>query len=159
MSTIFHDILFLRTFYLISTLSDYWGKCHLAFLEVAGKTGCFPATSCAPKYVFTHNIGINSPLEIGHWSARQEGRQNLVSVLKILVVQGEFCSRKLSDILSYRLDILHSTCTISEHNLIRWFHWVHRWDRIPKGLWVQGAGLKLFIDPVNLLVHWVLCLT
>jgi len=60
-STIFHDILFLRTFYLISTLSDCWGKCHLTFLEVAGKTGCFPATSCAPKYVFTHNIGINSP--------------------------------------------------------------------------------------------------
>ncbi len=24
-------------------------------------TGCFPATSCVPKDVFTHNIGINSP--------------------------------------------------------------------------------------------------
>ena len=50
-----------HTFSLISTLSDCWGKCHLTFLEVAGKTGCFPATSCAPKYVFTRNIGINSP--------------------------------------------------------------------------------------------------
>jgi hypothetical protein len=56
--------------------------------------------------------------EIGHLPARQEGRQNfLVSVLKILVVRGKFCSRKLSDILSHRPDILHSTRTISEHNL------------------------------------------
>ena len=50
-----HFILFLRS----RTVGG--NECHLTFLEVAGKTGCFPATSCAPKYVFTHYIGINSP--------------------------------------------------------------------------------------------------
>jgi hypothetical protein len=34
---------------------------------------------------------------------------DLVSVLKILVVRGEFCSRKLSDIFFYRPDIPRST--------------------------------------------------
>ncbi len=34
---------------------------YLTFLEVAGKIGCFPTTSCAPKYTFRRNIGINSP--------------------------------------------------------------------------------------------------
>ena len=67
---------------------------------------------------------------------------------KILVV-GEFCSRKLSDIFFYRPDIPRSTLTISEHNYIKWCHWVHRLDLIPKGLWVRGAGLKLFIVSMN----------
>ena len=44
---------------------------------------------------------------------------DLVSVLKILVVRGEFCSRKFSDIFFYRLDIPRSTRTISEHNNIK----------------------------------------
>jgi hypothetical protein len=50
-----HFIFFLRS----RTVGG--NECHLTFLEVAGKTGCFPASSCAPKYVFTHYIGINSP--------------------------------------------------------------------------------------------------
>ena len=64
-------------------------------------------------------------------------------------VAGEFCSRKLSDIFFYRPDIPRSTLTISEHNYIKWCHWVHRLDLIPKGLWVRGAGLKLFIVSMN----------
>jgi hypothetical protein len=57
--------------------------------------------------------------------------------------------KKLSNIFSYRPAIPHSTHTMSEHKLIKWFYWVHQWDRIPKGLRVRGAGLKLFIVSMN----------
>ena len=71
-----------------------------------------------------HPIDINMPgsgaEEIG-WTLVGTTRRaaDLVSVLKILVVRGKFCSRKLSAILFYRLDIPRSTPTISEHNIIK----------------------------------------
>jgi len=47
------------------------------------------------------------------------GRQNLVSLSKFWIL-GEFCSRKLAEIFSYRTDMPQSTRTISGTNLIKW---------------------------------------
>ncbi len=87
---------------------------------------------------------------------RHDGRQNLVGhlLLSKFWIWGEFCSRKLSDILFYVRDISQSTRTISisEHNLIKWCQWEHLLDRILKGLRVRGAGLKLFMGSIDDLV-------
>jgi len=50
---------------------------------------------------------------------QHDGRQNLVSLSKFWIL-GKFCSRKLTDVFSYRTDIPQSTRTISGTNLIKW---------------------------------------
>ncbi len=61
-------------------------------------------------------------------------------------------SNILTDIYFYVTDIPHSTCTISEHNLIKWCQRVHLLDRILSGLRVRAAGLKLFMVSIDNLV-------
>ena len=49
---------------------------------------------------------------------QHDGQQNLVLLSKFWIL-GKFCSRKLTDIFSYRTDIPQSTRTISGTNLIK----------------------------------------
>jgi len=68
------------------------------------------------------------------------------------IIWGEFCSRKLTDILFYVRDIPQSTQTISEYNLIKWCQWDHLLDQILMGLRVWAAGLKVFMVSIDNLV-------
>jgi hypothetical protein len=61
-------------------------------------------------------------------------------------------SKILTDIYFYVTDIPHSMCTLSEHNLIKWFQLDHLLEGIFKGLRVRAPGLKLFMVSIDDLV-------